>query len=137
MSQKQSALVVDDNAMVLMQATEILEDAGFDVSTAYDAEAALEVLEVLEARGAAFVLLFTDVEMPGAMNGFALARTVAQRWPSISILVASGQMTPKEGDMPPGAVFIGKPFSAEVVHGHVHKVLPDDKKPGPLKGLVR
>lgn len=39
-----------------------------------------------------------------------------------------------DGEMPEGARFIGKPFSAETVHGHLREILPDDRKPEPLRG---
>ena len=63
----------------------------------------------------------------------ALAREVAVKWPGISIVVASGRIVPLDGQMPDGAHFIGKPFSAEVVHGHLQEILPDDGKPEPLQ----
>lgn len=133
MDKTPGALLVDDNPIILMQAADILEEAGFSTSSVYDAEAALKLLE---EHGADFVLLFTDVEMPGAIDGFELARRTAQRWPEIGILVASGQIKPKDGDMPDGAIFVGKPFSAEVVHHSVHQLLPDGKKPERLKNLI-
>ena len=77
--------------------------------------------------------LFSDVQMPGSRNGFALARETAGRWPHISIVIASGNLKPGPDDMPKGAHFIGKPFSAETVHAHVKEVLPDGQKPDPLK----
>ena len=125
------ALVVDDDAMILSHAADILEDASFRTLLAYNADQALERLEKHHDE---VVLLFTDVEMPGRINGFALARIVAERWPDIGILLASGNINPAEGDMPEGAIFVEKPFAAEVVHDRVRKILPEDKKPEPLKG---
>lgn len=124
-----SALVVDDDHRVLTLALEILEEAGFQTLMALNAE---EAIAALEQHAENVTLLFTDVEMPGAMDGFGLAREVAVRWPDIGILVASGNRPPHDGDMPDGAVFVGKPFSAEVVHGHVHELLPTGKKPNSL-----
>ncbi|MGI4765803.1 MAG: hypothetical protein ACRYGP_12215 [Janthinobacterium lividum] len=79
------------------------------------------------------VLMFSDVDMPGSRNGFALARETAVRWPNVAIVVASGMRQPADGDLPEGARFIGKPFSAEMVHGHLREILPDDRKPEPLR----
>lgn len=77
-------------------------------------------------------LLFSDVQMPGGRNGFALARECSERWPNISILVASGQAKPQDGDFPEGATFIGKPFSSQIIHDRLQKLLPDDRKPESL-----
>ncbi len=124
------ALVVDDDTLIRMDACAILEMAGFRTLEAGDVDAALGLMEQHHAD---VQLLFTDVEMPGSRNGFALAREVAQRWVHVGILVASGQMKPAEGDMPDGAIFIGKPFSAEIVHGRVGEILTDEQKPEPLR----
>ena len=122
------ALVVDDDALILIEATSILEDAGFRVLEAMNVA---QALNVLEQRHEAVQLLFTDVHMPGDADGFDLARQTAERWPHIAVVVASGQAEP--GDLPEGATFIGKPFSAEIVRHHVRKTLPDEKHPEPLR----
>ena len=124
------ALVVDDDFLILMDATSILEDAGFHVLEAMNVA---QALGVLDQHHAAVQQLFTDVHMPGVGDGFALARQTAERWPHIAVVVASGNAKPGPGDMPEGATFIGKPFSAEIVRHHVRKTLPDDKQPEPLK----
>ncbi|EIZ79498.1 hypothetical protein WSK_1919 [Novosphingobium sp. Rr 2-17] len=71
--------------------------------------------------------------MPGETDGFALARYVAERWKEVRIVVASGRIRPAVGELPVGAVFIDKPFSAEVVHGHLRSILPDGKLPMSLR----
>lgn len=124
------ALVVDDDSMIRMDAVDILEEAGF---TTFEAASGDKALIVLEQHHAGVTLLFTDVQMPGAHDGFALARKVAEAYPHISIVVASGQTKPGPDDMPDGARFIGKPFSAKIVHRHLHEVLPDEQKPDPLR----
>ena len=128
------AVVVDDDHSILTHALDILEQAGFRTLMALNAE---EAILALEQHADEVTLLFTDVEMPGGMNGFKLAQTVAARWPDIGVLVASGNCQPREGDMPDGAIFVGKPFSAEVVHGRVHELLPDGKKPDMLLRMVQ
>ena len=124
------ALVVDDDGMIRMDALDILEEAGFRTFEASDGDAAMVILA---EHHASIVLLFTDVQMPGPRNGFAVARETARRWPHIAIVVASGQVHPGPDDMPTGARFIGKPFTAGMVHDHVKEILPDGQKPEPLR----
>lgn len=124
------ALVADDDFLIRMDAETILEDAGF---RALSAENGVEAIKLLDQYAGSIVLLFTDVEMPGGPDGFELARTTSTRWPDISIVVASGGIKPGPDDLPKGAVFLDKPFSAQVVHDHLDKILPDGRKPEPLK----
>lgn len=125
------ALVVDDDALICMDACSILEDAGFEVLDAPDVERALSLLREHHPR---LTLLFTDVHMPGAHDGFHLAREVARCWSHISIVVASGQAVPAPGDMPTGARFIGKPFSSALVHDTLRQTVPEHRQPKPLRG---
>ncbi|RYB02410.1 response regulator [Lichenibacterium ramalinae] len=124
------ALVVDDDALLRMDVAEILDHAGFRTMEAESGDAAIAVLE---QRHLDIAVLFSDVEMPGSRNGFALAREACVRWPYVAIVIASGRLKPADGDMPDGARFIGKPFSAETVHSHLREILPDDRKPEPLR----
>ncbi len=124
------ALVVDDDFLIRTDAKDILEEAGFQVLDAENVDAALDLLKV---RHPEIVLLFTDVQMPGGLNGFDLARCVAVSWPHISIVVASGHVKPDPGMMPDKARFIGKPFSAEVVRAHLQEIMPDSNKPESLR----
>ena len=125
------AIVVDDDFLIRMDAVQILEEAGFRTLDAEHGDAAFAMLSM---RHRDVVLLFSDVQMPGQLDGFALAHKVAATWPHISIVVASGQRRPGPGEMPEKARFIAKPFSAELVHTHVREILPDGQKPEPLKG---
>jgi DNA-binding NtrC family response regulator len=128
------ALVVDDDTLILMDASGILEDAGFRPLEATDVDAA-EIILVEYADE--IVLLFTDVQMPGGRDGFALARMTAERWPDIGILVASGLANPDDGNMPEGAFFVRKPFHADTIYERLQELLPDGKKPEPLKQRTR
>ena len=127
------ALVVDDDFLIRSDAKQILEDAGFEVLEAHHGDAAYVLME---ERHPDVVLLFTDVQMPGTLDGFALARAVAASWPHVSIVVASGHAEPGPGSMPQKARFIAKPFSAEVVHDHLQEILPDGQKPHPLRAAA-
>ncbi|WP_237481463.1 response regulator [Lichenibacterium dinghuense] len=123
------ALVVDDDDILRMDVAEILEGVCFRTLEASSGD---EALFVLEDRHLDVSLLFSDVEMPGNRNGFALAREVAVKWPYISIVIASGRLKPGDGDLPAGARFIAKPFSAETVRDHLREVMPDAHKPDAL-----
>ncbi|MEG3174390.1 response regulator [Sphingomonas sp. ZB1N12] len=127
------ALVVDDDPLIMMDTTGILEDAGFRFYEAMDGD---EAKRILAANWEKIVLLFSDVDMPGETNGFALARHVAQNWPAIEIVIASGHVLPKAGEMPEKATFISKPFNKQMVHGHLRKMLPNNKSPESLKKAV-
>ena len=127
------ALVVDDDPLIMMDTTGILEDAGFRFYEAMDGD---EAKRILATNWENIVLLFSDVDMPGATNGFALARHVAENWPAIEIVIASGHVLPKAGEMPDKATFIPKPFNKQMVHRHLRKMLPDNKLPEPLKKAV-
>ena len=124
------ALVVDDDPIILMDAKGILEDAGFRAHEAATGDQAIELLNTVAGQ---VTLLFSDVEMPGTTDGFALARHVAEHWPWIEIVIASGRLKPADGDMPEKASFIDKPFDSDMVHGHLREKLPDGKQPEPLK----
>ena len=123
------ALVVDDDGLVRFNAIDILEEAGFRTFSAKDGD---EAMVLLAEHHASIVLLFTDVKMPGSRDGFAVARETACQWPHISIVVASGEVHSGPGDLPEGARFIRKPFSAEVITNHLKEILPDGQKPEPL-----
>lgn len=127
------ALVVDDDPLIMMDTTSILEDAGFRYHEAMDGD---EAKRILDEKWESIVLLFSDVDMPGETNGFALARYVAEHWPAIEIVIASGHVMPKTGEMPAKATFIPKPFNKQMVHKHLREMLPDNKLPDPLKTAV-
>ncbi len=127
------ALIVDDDPIILLDLDGILSDAGFRCLDADDGDAALALLPNHADR---VTLLFSDVEMPGNTDGFALARKVSETYPWIEIVIASGRIKPGPDDMPPNATFIGKPFSARMVHDHLRERLPDGKKPEPLRTAV-
>ncbi len=100
-------LLVEDDGLLLMEASDTLAEAGFTVLEAPHADKALKLLEDRDDVG----VLMTDVDMPqGSMDGFALARLVARRWPEIPVLVVSGMGFPGPHDMPDGARFIPKPY---------------------------
>jgi CheY-like chemotaxis protein len=113
-------LVVEDEDLVRMMAVDMLEDAGLTVVEAASAD---EAWAVLESRGDIDVL-FTDIEMPGSMNGFALASGVAERWPHIRLALTSGRCRPKPNDVPDHGTFVPKPYLADQVLHAFDKASP-------------
>jgi CheY-like chemotaxis protein len=106
-----SVLIVEDEAIILMDIAEHLEDEGFKVHEASDADRALALLTLHpEIR-----LLFTDVDLPGSMDGLAMASAVRDRWPPIKIVVTSGARIVELADMPDGSVFFSKPYQHAAV----------------------
>ena len=83
-----------------------------------EAQDADKAFECLKARDDIRVVL-TDVAMPGSLNGFEFARLVAQGWPEVGVLVIAGRAPPKEGDLPPSAVFVRKPITPAALVGKV------------------
>ena len=106
-------LVVEDEPFVRMIAAEGLEDAGFEVIEAATADDALKILNARNDVG----VLFTDVNMPGSVDGVELARMVHERWPALRIIITSGRDRPGLGDIPDDGRFVAKPYRpGEVVH---------------------
>ncbi|RVU20608.1 response regulator [Methylobacterium oryzihabitans] len=113
-------LLVEDDSFQMMAASDTLAEAGFTVLEAPHAD---EALAVLEAR-ADIEVLMTDVDMPlGSINGFALARLVARRWPWIPVLVVSGMGSPGPRDLPTGARFIPKPYHPSALVETLHETV--------------
>jgi len=96
----------------------MLVHAGFRVIEATDSNQALECLEA----DSDVQLLFTDVNLPGSMDGVALARQVRERWPRIGIIMVSGQASPQPGALPPGCRFYRKPYDEAAVVRHAHEL---------------
>jgi DNA-binding NtrC family response regulator len=109
-------IVVEDDPMVRMAAVGAFEDAGFEVLEGKSAAAAMLIFE---AQGGRVQALFTDVEMPGEMNGLMLARQIHRDWPRICVMVASGQVHPGAGEMPDNGRFFKKPYDLENVVAHI------------------
>jgi two-component system, response regulator PdtaR len=102
-------VVVDDDVFERMGASSMFEDAGYRVLEAGNADEALQFFET----NADIRLLFTDVSMPGSMNGSDLAYHVAERWPSVGIIVSSGR--PRPHQLPLSMLFHAKPYEPVAV----------------------
>lgn len=112
-------LVVEDESLLLFHAVGILEEAGFHVLTATNADEAIELLRTRsEIR-----LVFTDIDMPGSMNGLRLAKAIRERWPPVEVIVTSGHMKVSEQDLPSRGMFFEKPYSDDALVGAVRTLL--------------
>jgi CheY-like chemotaxis protein len=104
-------LVVEDDLFIRLNAVAMIADAGFHVVEAGNAD---EAIAVLEMRSDIHVV-FTDIQMPGTMDGLKLARFVRTRWPPIHIIATSGLVQVGEMDLPIGGRFFGKPYSSDQI----------------------
>ncbi|MBA2932896.1 response regulator [Sphingomonas sp. CGMCC 1.13654] len=111
-------LVVEDESLIRLDTVDRLEEEGFEVIEAGDADEAIRILET----GTQIRILFTDVEMPGSMDGFALARIARDRWPPVEIVVASGRRQPDEASLPDRGQFFGKPYDWPALMSTLHKI---------------
>lgn len=104
-------LVVEDNELLQMTTVDILCDAGLDVISVSNAD---EAMDALRGRDDIFAV-FTDVDMPGSMDGIQLARIVERQWPMIRTVLTSGGPPPPQGSLPEQAVFYQKPYDRNEV----------------------
>jgi CheY-like chemotaxis protein len=104
-------LVVEDEPLLRMMAVDLAEDAGFDVEEAANADEALAILE----RRTDIRIVFSDIDMPGSMNGASLAAAIRSRWPPIDLILTSGHYERQEVDLPPRSVFFAKPYDRHSV----------------------
>jgi CheY-like chemotaxis protein len=112
-SRRPVVLIVEDEFLLRMDAVNMIAAAGFEVVEAGNAD---EAIEILESRRD-ITVVFTDIQMPGSMDGLKLARAVRGRWPPIKIVATSGQLDVREADLPEGGRFLAKPYSPVQVTG--------------------
>jgi len=112
-SKRPVVLIVEDELLLRMDAADIIAAAGFEVIEAGNAD---EAIVILEARSD-ITVIFTDIQMPGSMDGLKLARAVRGRWPPIKIVATSGLVDVGEKDLPEGGRFLSKPYSPEAIAG--------------------
>ncbi len=111
-------LVVEDEPFARLMGADLLQEAGFDVLEACDGDEALRLLEVHPEVG----VVFTDVEMPGSVDGLELARHVCQRWPRIGIVVTSGNKIRTEA-IPREGKFLAKPYDRKALVREIEEVI--------------
>ena len=113
-----NVLVVEDDPLLRMTAVDIAQDAGFATLEASGADQAIAILEDRDD----IRIVFTDVNMPGSMDGLELAHTVRCLWPTIQVIVTSGQIAVKPRDLPTGGLFFPKPYDPEMVTQALHRL---------------
>ncbi|HZH53966.1 MAG TPA: response regulator [Microvirga sp.] len=112
-------LVVEDEILVRMVIVDTLMDDGFEVIEATNGDEALLAL----SRRPDVDLIISDIEMPGTVNGFALARRVAEQRPGIRMILVSGRAAPRPGDLPAGAEFMPKPIYPEALLQAANRII--------------
>ena len=117
---RRTVLIVEDEILVRVVAVAILSDAGFDIIEADHAEAALTIFG---SRAADITLLFTDITMPGDLNGLNLAHHVQRRWPQIALLITSGEKPPQREGLPRDSRFMPKPYTSDHVEAQIRALL--------------
>ena len=112
-------LIVEDDPTLLVLTTDMVSILGYDTIQVPSADLALKVLE----HGEQVCAIFTDVMMPGEMNGLDLAHAISERWPQIGVIIASGRRPEDCEKRPADSHFLRKPYNLRMVEGALHQVL--------------
>ena len=111
-------LVVEDESLVRVVALEAINAAGFRAYAAANADEAISILE----RQCDIRVVFTDINMPGSMDGIRLAHCVRERWPPVQFIVTSALSKFRGAELPSGSVFVSKPYSPEQIVRKIEKM---------------
>lgn len=114
-----TVLVVEDEFLIRMNVVEIIEDAGYHALEAANADEAIVLLETHPDIS----VMFTDIDMPGSMNGIRLAHAVRGRWPPIKIIATSGHFRLRDGDLPHDGRFLPKPYSSDQITTTIRELI--------------
>lgn len=112
-------LVVEDEAIIRFAIADDIRDGGFEVLEAGDADEAMQIL----ACDPEIRVVFTDVDMPGSMDGLELSERVRARWPGVHVIVTSGKQVPLRGILPDDGQFMPKPYSPEEVLRAIRQII--------------
>ncbi|RWX10336.1 response regulator [Rhizobium leguminosarum] len=108
---KAVVLVVEDSTIIRMSAVDLVFSAGYEALEACDAD---EAIRILESRND-IDLVFTDVQMPGTMDGIKLSHYIRDRWPPVRLIVASGEAILEESNLPTASRFFSKPYDNHAI----------------------
>jgi DNA-binding NtrC family response regulator len=116
---QKAVLIVEDDVLIRMNAVDMAVRDGFLVFEAENADRAIELLELHPEIG----LVFTDIEMPGSMDGLKLVHYVRHRWPPIKLIVASGKIRLDIALLPDGGLFFAKPYDENTILRAIRSLL--------------
>jgi CheY-like chemotaxis protein len=122
---KSVVLIVEDEPIIRMVTASFVSDAGLE---AVEAESADEAIRILKARPDIH-LVFTDIGLPGTMDGLKLAHFIATRWPPVKLVVASGNMIVEQSQLPAGARFFPKPYHLSAITKALTEMLSPQNRP--------
>jgi two-component system, response regulator PdtaR len=115
-------LVVEDSTLIRMGAVDLVLSAGYEALEARDAD---EAIRILESRSD-IDLVFTDVQMPGTMDGIKLSHYIRDRWPPVKLIVASGMAILEESILPEGSRFFLKPYNDHAIADAMARMLSSE-----------
>ncbi|MCG6203599.1 response regulator [Rhodopseudomonas sp. HC1] len=119
---KAVVLVVEDSTIIRMGAVDLVLSAGYEALEASDAD---EAIRILESRNDVD-LVFTDVQMPGTMDGIKLSHYIRSRWPPVRLIIASGEAILEESSLPAGSRFFSKPYDERSITDAMALLMLDD-----------
>ena len=117
-TKRRVVLIVEDEFLIRMDAVDMIRAAGFEVVEAANADEAILILE----ERLDITVVFTDIHMPGSMDGLKLAAAIRGRWPPIKIVATSGRAQVTDDDLPTGSRFLPKPYSAREIVGTLREL---------------
>ncbi len=123
---KQVVLVVEDSPIIRMGAVDLVLSAGYEAIEAADADEAIRILEQRDDID----LVFTDVQMPGTMDGIKLSHYIRDRWPPVKLIVASGAAILEQSNLPLGSRFFSKPYDDTTIIEAMACLLSSDRPVG-------
>jgi len=119
---KAVVLIIEDSIMIRAAAVDLVLSAGYEALEACGAD---EAIHILESR-ADIDLVFTDVQMPGSMDGLKLSHYIRERWPPVKLIIASGAIILEESSLPGGSRFFSKPYDDHTIIDAMAHLLSGD-----------
>ena len=118
MARREIVLIVEDDPLLRMLSSEMIQEDGYDVVEAGHAEEAILILETRPDID----IMFTDINMPGSMDGLKLAHYVRDRWPPIRIITTTGRSDLALDVLPSNSQFLPKPYQASDITAALHRL---------------
>lgn len=116
-------LIVEDSVLVRMGAVDLVQSMGYEALEAGDADGAIRILESRDDVD----MVFTDVQMPGSMDGIKLSHYIRKGWPPVKLIVASGNAILEESSLPTGSRFFSKPYDDHAIRDAMADLLSSDE----------